>query len=248
MSETFPAPHAENWLGEPLRILFGQLAYPKLVARSFGRDQGSMIAIRPAPAWIKDSDWIALWQGRLTPDDLEEFWKLYSSLLALVATSRDTRGERNFEAHKLTHLYEEVIQASRGSRWVWALTIASSVEGLATMLVPHKSPREDVDRVAIAELAEHINEWRGSPDLKRIAVNAVKRQESANAVITLRNLARSGAIKREELKAWEELRNKVMHGNLVSPYSSKKDDTLLSNLAALMHSLTYLVLGQHRSK
>jgi hypothetical protein len=35
-SDRLPHPFAENWIGEPLRILLGQLIFPRLVARNFG--------------------------------------------------------------------------------------------------------------------------------------------------------------------------------------------------------------------
>ncbi|TIX56991.1 MAG: hypothetical protein E5V33_22360, partial [Mesorhizobium sp.] len=35
-SKELSHPYTENWLGEPLRILLGQLSYPRLVARNFG--------------------------------------------------------------------------------------------------------------------------------------------------------------------------------------------------------------------
>jgi len=58
-----------------------------------------------------------------------------------------------YERHKITVLYEEVIQASRGSRWLWALTFASSIEGLVRMLSPRGNLRPDIDAAAISGLS-----------------------------------------------------------------------------------------------
>ena len=41
-SPDLPATLAENWLSEPLRIIFGQLIYPRLVARNFGNGRASV--------------------------------------------------------------------------------------------------------------------------------------------------------------------------------------------------------------
>lgn len=67
----------------------------------------------------------------------------YGNLLTLIA-----RGS-GFESHTVTSFYEEVIQASQGSRWVWALTLASSIEGLIRILSPRGSLRTDADQAAI---------------------------------------------------------------------------------------------------
>lgn len=41
-------PYLENWLSEPLRILLGQLIYPRLVARNFGNGS-AQVWLRPSP-------------------------------------------------------------------------------------------------------------------------------------------------------------------------------------------------------
>lgn len=79
-----PTHAAENWFGEPLRILFGQLAFPRLVERRFP-DGRSMLWVRQSPAWTADSTWTALWIGddRLTNE--ADFFDLYTGLLSLIA-------------------------------------------------------------------------------------------------------------------------------------------------------------------
>jgi hypothetical protein len=59
------------------------------------------------------------------------FWSTYTALLVHVALARDQLGNPNFEANKITRLYEECIQAASSTRWVWALTFASANEALA---------------------------------------------------------------------------------------------------------------------
>jgi hypothetical protein len=75
-----------------------------------------------------------------------EFWALYAQLLELVASGRDENGEPNFGTpHKITRLYDEIVQASRGSRWVWALTFASAIEALVQMMIPKGIKATDAD-------------------------------------------------------------------------------------------------------
>ena len=236
-SAFLPLTLTESWLGEPLRILFGQLVFPRLIARSFPKG-GAMICVSRAPGWHRESDAAALWDE----EDLtgkERFWQLYGDLLLHIAKA----GE--FERHKITSLYEEVIQASRGSRWVWALTFASSVEGLIRMLSPRGSKRADVDHGASASVIEHIKSWRDPEQpketvdrLKSIATNAVHYAANTTPKHVLTQLCRAGVVTSFQIEAWQKIRNAVTHGDLISPYSSEEDDALLLALAALLHALT----------
>lgn len=240
-SDLLPLTLTESWLGEPLRILFGQLVFPRLTARSFPKG-GAMIRVSRSPSWYRDSDPAALWDE----EDLggkDRFWRLYGDLLLHIAKA----GE--FEGHKITKLYEEVIQAARGSRWVWALTFASSIEGLIRMLSPRGSKRADADDAAIGSITQHIKNWR-DPErpketvdrLKSIAVNSIRYAANTTPKHVLTQLCRAGVVTQFQFDAWEKIRNDVMHGVLVSPYSSAEDDALLLALAALLHALTQEVI------
>jgi hypothetical protein len=239
-------PFAENWLGEPLRVLFGQPIYPRLVARNFG-DGRAAVSIRPSPPLVPSARWLALWRmhDELSKDNAA-FWSSYVGLLALIARERDEGGNSNFEAHKITRLYDECIEASRVTRWVWALTIASSIEALAKLLdKKHKPTRRNVapasDReVAIMELVSHIDALAGDNALKKIATKALRRLLNPPKGMRrmLRDLSNSGVVTVEQWAAWEEIRNEVMHGGLVSHYSTKEEDAKLLLLGEMLHGLT----------
>jgi hypothetical protein len=240
-SDLLPLTLTENWLGEPLRVLFGQLVFPRLVARRFPKG-GAMIRLGRAPTWHRNSDWTGLWSEK----DLSGrnwFWQLYSDLLLHVARA----GE--YEGHKITKLYEEVIQASCGSRWVTALTFASSIEGLIRMLSPRGSKRADADHDAAASLVSHIKTWRDPAKpkevvnrLKSIATGAIHYATNTTPKHVLTKLCQAGVVTQFQLDAWEKIRNAVMHGDLISPYSSEEDDALLLALVALLHALTREVI------
>lgn len=240
-SEAFPLTYTENWLGEPLRILLGQLIFPRLVARIF-KEGSAMLSVRRSPSWSPDSDWTALWMGGRAELDKADFWALYAKLLAHIATARTDEGP-NFEANPVTHFHEEVIQTVRGSRWVWAMTLASSIEGLVTMLYPRNSRRDDIDMEASTALICHIRAWSGNHALKEAAIRAVQRTAEVTVAVALRTLVAQGVITRDQMKAWQKIRNAVMHGNLVSPYSSREDDETLVALADLLRSLIRRVVG-----
>lgn len=231
----------ENWVGEPLRILLGQPVYPRLVARR-SHDR-SMNWVRPSPAWSEATDHVALWQGPRQYIDRERFWLAYRRLLAHIARTDD------FEAHRMTSLYGELMDAANGSRWVWALTYASKAEALLDILGLPGKPRADLsdqerDALAdeIAAFREFLKQWNGSDELAEAANRAVARMPQTSAAQALRALVAKGVVQQDEYDAWNSLRNRVMHGHLVSPYSSAKDDKLLLDLASLCRTLTWYLI------
>lgn len=229
-TEAMPAHSAENWVGEPLRILFGQLVFPRLVERRFP-DGRSMLWVRRSPAWTRDSVWLAMWDAS-DPTTEDRFFDLYRDLLTMVVRTG------LWGSHTVTAYFEEVIQAMRGSRWVWAMTMASSIEGIARILVPEETRRPDSDPAAIAGLIEHIDTWVGPQRLKDTARSAVGRADQVSVVRGLIALADQGVGSRAQVETWKRLRNQVMHGEFVSNYSTEKDDTILLNLADLLRALT----------
>ncbi|MBV7518865.1 hypothetical protein [Ensifer sp. ENS12] len=230
-SPAMPAHMAENWFGEPLRILFGQLVYPRLVERRLP-DGCSFLSVRQSPAWTVDSAWTALWidDDRLTND--VDFFDLYAGLLTMIAR------DGGWEGHSVTKFYEEVIQSADGSRWVMVLTLASSIEGVARLLVPRGTPRTDADQAAIDSLLAHIDLWSGAKRLKDAAENAVRGADLISTPRALLTLADGGVGTRPQVASWKKVRNSVMHGELVSPYSSEEDDQIFFELADLLRALT----------
>lgn len=244
-SEQFSAPFAENWLSEPLRILFGQLIYPRLVARNVGNGR-AWISVRRSPDLVPGAGWTALWGGKdCNSQDNGSFWSNYAALLRYIALDRAKSGMPNFEANKITRLYEECIQAAGGSRWVWGLTFASSIEGLTNLLIQH-SPKPSAEEAAahsaeVQAIEKFIKFIQGAPGEDRhrkIASGALRRSVSMTAIRALRRMKAAGIITEEQLSAWEAIRHAVMHGSLVSPYSTKEEDEKLLALAEMMHALT----------
>lgn len=230
-TSALPAHAAENWFGEPLRILFGQLVYPRLVERRFP-DGRSMLWVRQSPAWKMDSAWTALWIGDDHLTTAADFLDLYAGLLTLIAR------DEHWESHTITRFYEEVIQSAHGSRWVMVLTLASSIEGIARLFVPRGTLRNDTDQEAIKSLVAHIDEWSGSKRLKDAAANAVRGADLVSIPRALLTLADGGVGTHPQVKSWKKVRNSVMHGELVSPYSSEEDDRIIIDLADLLRALT----------
>ena len=239
--------HTENWLGEPLRILFGQLIYPRLVARNLG-GRRSHIFLRRAHRVSPTGTWAALLGHENIVGVNFSLWPRYKELLALIARARDNDGNPNFEAHKITRLYEEIIQATAGTRWVWALTLASSIEALLHMLDRIGEGRGDVKEEARQELVDYIGKSTSDERLKNSAINAVNRASKISAVDHLRELVATNVLTERQYDAWYELRNSVMHGSLVSPYSTEEEDYKLLALMEMLHVLTLEVLRHAASR
>jgi hypothetical protein len=86
--------------------------------------------------------------------------------------------------------------------------------------------------------ALYAENWLGEPRLKEIAASAVHRTAEVSTRRALRDLNALGVLTAAQVSAWETLHNAVMHGSLMSPYSSEEDDARLLALASMMHALT----------
>lgn len=234
-SEEFPHPHAENWISEPLCLLLGQLVFPRLVARNFGDRATIRLHLAPPINNHSLAASILMEDPMMVPD---RFWEVYQQILTMLTRARDSGGHRHFEAHPLTHYYHEIIQASRGSNWVWCLTFASAIEGIAKMLTPAEELKSDYSTTEIESLRAHISAWRGQKKLRQRVLGLFKMVDTKGSIQLLNSLAAQGVGTSEQVGAWISVRNQVMHGNLVVPWSDEKLDGQMHLLAELMHQLS----------
>lgn len=241
-STDFRHPHAENWVSEPLCLLLGQLVFPRLVARNYG-DRAD-IWLRPSPLIQMDT----LAASVLQEDPLGahgRFWEAYCQTLTMIARARDKNGGRNFEAHPLTFYYHEVIQATRGSNWAWCLALASAVEGVAKLLTPEAERKSDYALEDIEGLKQHIKAWKGDKDLRGRILNSVTLAETKGIVQILKKLKSEGTIDDGHINVWQTVRNQVMHGKLVPPWSEQELEEQMRLLAELMHRLSMKYIARH---
>jgi hypothetical protein len=235
-SDKLQHPYAENWLSEPLRVLLGQLVYPRLVARNFG-DGTAQVWLRPSPRHLRDTA-IASLVGGSPFSEIALFWQLYASLLTLFAEAKDEQGHPNFQSNRVTRFYEEIIQATQGSRWVLCLTLASTAEGLAKMLMSPTDRRSDFSEKDIKSLKTTVTGWEGDPDLRNRILGDIARAGERSVGKYLRDLVKAGVLEKKNERAWSSVRHAVMHGNLVSPWATEEEDKRLLDLADLVHRLT----------
>lgn len=238
----FNIPFAENWLAEPLRIMFRELIYPRLVIRDFGNGRAD-VCLRAVADARRLPVWAGMWRGERYLADKAAFWDMYANLLTHVASGKETDGTPLFEANNLTQHYEEIIQAAVGSRRVWALNLASTVEALVLELFPRGSRDQSADEKAIDELVDYIGKWKGTNDLKAAAAGAVRRKAEMSAAKALARLRKEGAVNKAGVDAWNSIRNKVMHGSLISIYSDEREDDQILALMELVHVLAERIVS-----
>ena len=156
----------------------------------------------------------------------------------MIAEARDEQGHPNFQAHRITRFYEEIIQATQGSRWVLCMTLASVGEGLAKMLMRPGERRSDFREKDIESLKTTVAGWEGDKGLRGRILADIARASERSVGRFLRDLVQRGVLAKNSESAWSSVRHAVMHGNLVSPWSTEEEDKRLLDLADLVHRLT----------
>lgn len=241
-SHTFLHPYIENWLGEPLNLLLGQLVYPRLIARNRG-DGTAIVSLRVTPEHTADSSISSLLsQGRLV--GCNRFWELYGLILTMIVRARNDDGQPNFEVHQLTHYYQEIAQATTGSNWVLCMTLASVVEGITKLIfkadkrVPNENDQMDEWEKSIKNMEMHVGQWKGDVRLRQRLMSSLHAAKEKGVRQLLKGLQETGDIGKEHLNAWQAVRNEVMHGNLVSPWLTAELEQKLNLLADLAHRLS----------
>lgn len=233
-AETSPQlkhPFAENWLTEPLRILLGATVYPRMVARNLG-DGTAHVWLRPAPAMREPSAIGLLQPFALERGRREAFWKLYADILTMIARAG------SFEAHPLTHFYVELAHAQHGSRWVITLTLASTVEALAGTLMTAEDRKSEFSDALLQSMKTHLRAWKDDIGLRDRLLNNLGLVSKRSILAFMRGLAARGVVNPDHVQTWSKVRNSVMHGEMVEPWSSEEGDAKMKELLQLVHALS----------
>lgn len=232
-------PYLENWLSEPLRVLRGQLIFPRLVARNFANGQ-AMVTLRRSPS-IQTS--LGGNATLLRDRSAKEFWDFYEKYLTYIAQYRNKDDSREFEAHPLTRFHEEVIQARlAGSHWVIALCAASAIEGIVKLGPELAKTETDFTKEEISQAISYLTDLQPKKLRDRLCSMTAQLQRPS-PVRYLSTLMKDNVITFDQLDAWNKIRNRVAHGNLFEPWGTEISDTQLTNLIKLLYCLTAIRIG-----
>ncbi|MDX9681872.1 hypothetical protein QMK56_10225 [Pseudomonas protegens] len=246
--EPLPGVFLENWIGEPLNILLGQLVYPRLIARNMG-DGTALVALRNVSEHAADTR-ISSLLCQSKRRHSEAFWEMYRLLMSMIIRAGQEKTEPNLEMHPLTHFYQEIAQATTGSHWVLCMTLASAIEGVTNLMFPApkqvRVPDDEADawETSIRSLEAHVLSWEGERKLRERLMDSLRLVRAKGVVQRLKPLVDSGTIDKEHLEAWRRVRNSVMHGNLVSPWLTEELEQKLNRLAELTHRLSEAYIRQ----
>ena len=230
-SPEFNHPHAENWLSEPLRILLGAPIYPRMVARNFGNGTAH-IWLRPSPRQKVPSAIGLMRPFSMEPGRTTKFWELYAQILEFIAKA----GE--FDANPITKFYDELSQSQLGSRWVLTLTLASTAEAIANSLMTGEDRKSEFSDSALLSMRKHISDWNEDAGLRQRMLSNLGVVKSRSVVAFMREIGKAGTVNSVHVQTWYKIRNSVMHGDLVEPWSSAESDQHLEEMLQLVHDLT----------
>lgn len=234
-SQKLNYPDAEQIIIEPLRILLGQLIFPSLIARNMG-DGRTLIFIRSNLAPQRPT------RIGLIPDQYSEkwgqFWDYYSYLLRLIVYTSPCEQE----SHPITRFYEEIIQAI-GSNWILSLTMCSSAEGLSKWLYNPTLKNQRRSR-STQDIINLMATWTDDFILRKNTLESVCNQH-INTDKHFEQLVNSGTIEKTHVKTWKDVRNKLSHGELVSPYHEEDLHQKMAILLDLVHAITLGIIRKY---
>lgn len=148
--------------------------------------------MRPTRNFVRTGRWVRLWSSEVSYAHHEGFWNLHASVLAYIVRAREAAATLEIDASPITELYEEVVHATRGSRWVWAMIIASSVESLLLKLVPSNGLNPTVNTADVEALSQHVRAWQGDGNLRGALLGTIKRRRRLFSKNVLSALRRAG--------------------------------------------------------
>jgi hypothetical protein len=124
------------------------------------------------------------------------------------------------------------------------MTLASTAEGLAKMLLRTHSQKRDFTDDDIKSLKDVIDAWTGNTQLRKRVLNLFAFLREPGIANYLRDLVKRGVLLKNNAQAWSDVRNAVMHGSLVSPWATEEEDARILALADLVHRLTRTLIAE----
>lgn len=225
----------ENMLSEPLRVLTGELMYPRLVARNLG--MRATIEVRRT---LSVATGITGFWAEFLDTDSKLFWDFFAAYLRYIVETRDSK---SFESHPVTRLHEEVIQARGRSRRIQELVLSTTIEGVCHQVAaPGKMPSEYAEDT-IGDLILHLKEWDEDADALDRAIKAVRHLKQPSARALMRDLVKGRVISQEQFDSWKRIRDPAAHGQVSDPWPTEENERDLESLVHALYLLTNHLVG-----
>ncbi len=143
----------------------------------------------------------------LAPD---EVWQMCARYLAHVLPYEPPEGRVWY--HPLSDLVHAVLEASKASIDAEALELSVAVEGLLNQEFPDLGHPTAEMAAELDRALTVVSQSDLSPDVKKRIDGAVRAMKKPSAKDKLRELVKAGAITKEQVGAWDDLRNPSSHG------------------------------------
>jgi hypothetical protein len=168
---------------------------------------------------------------------IDGVWSLFDKYLQYIITHPEDKW------HPLSARLHSVCEASGGSLDAEGLTLGIAVEGvLKSEFSDLGSPSEGTIS-AINDFLEYMNAWSGDESLKRRIKGAVGTMHHPRAKDRMRVLIDEGAVTREQLRAWENLRHASAHAERADARPVEDYIRLCDKVIVLLYHLVFRAIG-----
>jgi hypothetical protein len=91
--------------------------------------------------------------------------------------------------------------------------------------------------VAVADLRGVVENWRGDDGLRAKTLDFLSRASTRSIASYLRSLRATHIVTAEQVDAWNSVRHRVMHGEILEPWLNEETEKRLHSLLGLTHAL-----------
>jgi hypothetical protein len=110
------------------------------------------------------------------------------------------------------------------------------------LLVPERQRPLDAD---VVSMIAYIERWDGPKALRDNVVNQLRQRNKITTNSVLTDLKEQSVVLASGVAAWNSIRHKVAHGELIAPWSKEEEDERIKALATIFHALArHLITSQ----
>ncbi len=225
--------YMENWLVEALSVSIGKTMYPRIVIRH--NEDSDIIFIR----YIPDNSPTMMMAAFPTYSVKEkEFWKFFCAYLKKV------KEIHKWENLNLTTGFYETCLAGRGTLQNFLTSLSVYIENCISFVfdgeedeINKESIQLLVDAVKKCEIPSEDNE------IKQRALGLLSMLNSPATAKRMKKLKDDGVITEEQVRAWQKVRPKLAHGNVLTPGQGEEFFKYKNHLICMMYRLIFKIVN-----